>query len=861
LGDPLPPGAIARLGTLRFKHAPAGDPTVDVAFYSPDGTKIVSLINSLRLWDAATGKEIKGPWNTPNVSYSAAVFSPDCKLLAVAANEPGNNGNGKGVALSVHLYEINSKNLVKTFTDAPPNIRALRFSDGMKTLVCAGGGTVSWWDIATGKQKRSWKPFSEDKIPIKDGTKTKSFDQCAFSPDATTIALNVSWQMDRPRQGGPNQEPVDQEAFGYDLVSGKTLWRSVGRKVPNPMGRFAFSADGKCVAVALLMNKVEVRDSLTGKMAANPMEGGFSGPSFLGGLALSSDGSQVALAGEDSKIAVWSTKEPKNPRHFSARIAQYWGNSTRCLHFSPDDKTLLVGADADLQVYEVATLREVQPWEGHRGWIDYMAFSDDGKRLLTGSADINLHSQELAGWEVRSWKRLQLNSLRTPPWPNLGVISPEQSYFVGKDGLDRLSVYDMATGKLVTRFAAPTNQPAQVLGFFSPSGKHFVLSFGGNQSKTTNRLYAVPTGKLRCELPPMAMTRQSMESVRPIAFSLGEELVALFDQNGMIHVLETATGKLRHRLGRAFSQDEGMRMGQFIANVQFAADGRLLATWNTMENRIHLWDVASGKELLQVVPVEIVSKMQGPGNRGRVHFCFSPDKRILAVGQTKIRLWELASMSVRHEFVGHQDGEIRTLAFSPDGKILASGSSDTTALIWEVPNRVSTNDLTLNRTETQKRWQALAENDAVKAYAAIRDLVSAPEDSVPWIKERIKPAVPLDHQRVEELIDQLNENQFKIRQKAMVSLMQMGEGVVPSLEKALTRNPTLESQLRIQDLQKRLTGLVLTGERLQVNRAIEVLERIGSSSARQALAALADGAPQAHVTTQARAALTRLKRE
>jgi hypothetical protein len=60
LGDPLPEGAIARIGTLRFKHNPAQGSTVDVALLAPDGSRIVSLSqnnDSIRLWDAAGGKE------------------------------------------------------------------------------------------------------------------------------------------------------------------------------------------------------------------------------------------------------------------------------------------------------------------------------------------------------------------------------------------------------------------------------------------------------------------------------------------------------------------------------------------------------------------------------------------------------------------------------------------------------------------------------------------------------------------------------------------------------------------------------------------------------------------------------------
>src|SRR5437879_723678 len=74
-GDvPLPDGPIPRLGTLRLKHTPARSSTIDAALYSPDGTKIVSLAyvtGTIRLWNAATGEDINGPWSTSNRRYSA----------------------------------------------------------------------------------------------------------------------------------------------------------------------------------------------------------------------------------------------------------------------------------------------------------------------------------------------------------------------------------------------------------------------------------------------------------------------------------------------------------------------------------------------------------------------------------------------------------------------------------------------------------------------------------------------------------------------------------------------------------------------------------------------------------------------
>jgi hypothetical protein len=159
-----------------------------------------------------------------------------------------------------------------------------------------------------------------------------------------------------------------------------------------------------------------------------------------------------------------------------------------------------------------------------------------------------------------------------------------------------------------------------------------------------------------------------------------------------------------------------------------------------------------------------------------------------------------------------------------------------------------------------KWWQALADDNAAQALAAIHALAAAPAQSVAWIKEKIKPAGTLDSKHVEVLIARLNDDQYSARQKANAELLHLGERVLPALETALAGNPALETRLRIQDLHKRMTGLVLKGERLRAYRAVEVLERIGNPEARQVLHALADGAPAALVTTQAQGALRRLER-
>jgi hypothetical protein len=134
-----------------------------------------------------------------------------------------------------------------------------------------------------------------------------------------------------------------------------------------------------------------------------------------------------------------------------------------------------------------------------------------------------------------------------------------------------------------------------------------------------------------------------------------------------------------------------------------------------------------------------------------------------------------------------------------------------------------------------------------------------PEHSVPYIKQQLKPATPLETGRVRLLLIQLDDSQYKLREQAIAELRQMGDQVVPHLDKALTANPPLEVRRRLELLRNHFMSLPFSGERLRLVRAVEVLERIGNTPARQVLQALSLGPAGALETVQAQAALKRLE--
>jgi HEAT repeat protein len=109
------------------------------------------------------------------------------------------------------------------------------------------------------------------------------------------------------------------------------------------------------------------------------------------------------------------------------------------------------------------------------------------------------------------------------------------------------------------------------------------------------------------------------------------------------------------------------------------------------------------------------------------------------------------------------------------------------------------------------------------------------------------------------LIENLNDDRFKVRESATAELLQIGARAAPAVDQALATNPNLEMLRRLQGIRKSVTGPVLRGEKLQAFRAIEALEKIATPDAVDLLRSLADGAPGGLLTTHSRKALTRLK--
>jgi hypothetical protein len=239
---------------------------------------------------------------------------------------------------------------------------------------------------------------------------------------------------------------------------------------------------------------------------------------------------------------------------------------------------------------------------------------------------------------------------------------------------------------------------------------------------------------------------------------------------------------------------------------------------------------------------------------------FSPRGDLLVYGAPAggIHVWRVQTGQELAAFRGHT-GVINALAFSPDGKTLASASADTTVLTWDLGAALSRPlpPRGFTDAELKTRWEALASADAQQAFAAMCDLAGAPMQAVALLNQHLQPAAALDQERVNQLLADLGAPAFKVREKATAALLQLDGRVVPLLDRALAAKPALEVKKRLDRIRDALTSFVLAEEQLRLYRAIEVLEHLGTPPARQLLQRLADGAPGALATTAARKALQR----
>ena len=320
------------------------------------------------------------------------------------------------------------------------------------------------------------------------------------------------------------------------------------------------------------------------------------------------------------------------------------------IEFSPDGSLLAADSeDNSIRLWDIAAGREVRRFSGHTKPLQALIMSRDGKMLASAGQD-----QTARLWDVGTGHLLATLKGHTNTVNSI-TFSPDGKKVVTGGDDETVKVWDVASGKeLMTLKEHPakglSKPPAIFRAAFSPDGMR-ILAVG---NFTAVAVWDASTGQA---LPALEGHRSWITT---FVFSPDDKLMATGSADRTIRLWDVGTWKVVKML---------TGHGNQIAELAFADDSKTLAS-ASFDKTIKLWDVNADPN---------------PVARGGVRFvAYAPDGGEMASATgNEVKLWDTSAWKVTATFKS-DTAEATSLVYSPDGKILALGSGDKTARLWDV---------------------------------------------------------------------------------------------------------------------------------------------------------------------------------
>ena len=795
-GDPLPPGAIARLGTVRWRSG------LGFALLRclGDGKTILSLTNhfkgiTIRWWDLDSGRVLRRFETGGNKGWPPLfALSADNRTLASIESD------GDITLWDIPAGKILLKLKVLSVTSATLS------PDGKALATIGADSLIRLWNVATGAELRQ---FIGHRSSVLQGE---------FSPDGKLLA-SISF---------------DTTLRFWDTATGKEIRWLEGVASREEGNAIVFSPDGHWLAWTNNEDHtIRLADPATGKVIHKlnyqqpvPMSTSHYCPS----LAFSPD-SKLLASTDNGRL--WDVATGKEVRRLQG-LLPWWPPGGTAVAFSPDGKQLVAGDNA-IRTWDVATGKELHQAKAAASSVEAI-ISPDGRRVVTTCSDGVIRIWDpLTGRQIR-----QLQEKEPEPMLSAAFSPNGQVLFTTGFG-NRVRLWDVATGREVGALRRPDDDiRGSNYGLAcSPDGK---LVASGQRL----RVWETATGKILEQLPP------PRQFCGELVFSSDSRMLATAGQ--MQPNLNTGVLVFDLKTGQELARWENPA-GTVRGSIVFAPDNKSLLAFEQSRSALPIALVRldlSTKHVSLHMPLGDWKGSAVISPDGRAIAFYHYESR-------EIPVWEIASAKIRRRFPNQEAGCV-SMVFSSDGKRLVSGNVDTTAVVWDLTGLVGvTVPANLGDTQMQRLWDDLKSGDARKAGTAIWTLAAVPQKSLSYLKERLRPVRAEDTPEVSRLIADLDSPNFRRRQAAKEQLAALGDRAEPGLSTALLAKPSEEQRRTIVQLLEAL-HVVRDPETLRHLRALEVLEHVGTAEAQTIIHDLSEGLAGARVTREAKDSLQRLKK-